>query len=556
MAGTRKFVKVFLASPGDLAEERRAAKVIVDDFNNELAETFGCQVELVGWEDTLPELGRPQGIINRDLDGCDLFVGMLWKRWGTPPGTSPYTSGFEEEFERSLARSEREGRPAISLLLKQLADDELTDPGEHLKKVIAFRERVFGERKLLAGGFADLSDFQRKFRKCIVAFVKRQTEADTEAASEKDQAPLAETQTTQLAEPGPTTPLSVEGVRFLRKFVSTAEKATDEQPLAADEVARLRLLSIIAAVGGNDQLSLGSHDANLLFKARTKFDFGRNELHGLVDSGLDHFTQENVPVWHWVAAVNGFKGSILPICTVIGPSERRVGALKAMRLIAEPIAEEERFGRKEIIPTWFSKGAENPVRVAALEYLGDCGQLSDLPAINEEFAKNETQTASAAANAIIRITLRNDRRAAMEVLYTLQPSTVKQELLDDLFTRDVEFDDEILLRGLSHRNTSVRRTVIQLLRKRRALDASVVEPLLNDGDAEVRYEAMQALIATGRHYSIEQAKAVLVRKNPNATGLGLFALRPTDTEGEAVLDRYAEQYFDGLNLVQLNEEGQ
>jgi len=83
MAGTRKFVKVFLGSPGDLADERRAAKVNVDDFNNELAETFGCQVELVGWEDTLPELGRSQEIINRDLDGCDLFVGMLWKRWGT-----------------------------------------------------------------------------------------------------------------------------------------------------------------------------------------------------------------------------------------------------------------------------------------------------------------------------------------------------------------------------------------------------------------------------------------------------------------------------------------
>ena len=554
MAGTRRFVKVFLGSPGDLTEERRAAKVIVDDFNSELAETFGCQVELVGWEDTLPELGRPQEIINRDLDGCDLFVGMLWKRWGTPPGACPYTSGFEEEFERSLARSEREGRPAISLLLKQLTDSELTDPGDHLKKVIAFRERVFGERKLLAGAFGDLSDFQRKFRKCVVGFVKRQSEADAETASEKDQAPLAETQTTQAAEPGPRTPLSVEGARFLRRFVSAAEKATDEQPLAADEVARLRLLSTIAAVHGNDQHSMGSHDANLLYKARTKFDFGRRELNGLLDSGLDHFSHENVPLWHWIAAVNGFKERILPICSVIGPSERRVGALKAMRLIAEPIVEEEHFGRKEIIPMWFSKGAENAVRVAALEYLGECGQQSDLPYLNEEFGKNETQTISAAANAVIRITLRNDRHAALEALYTLQPTTVKQDLLDELFGRDAEFDDEILLRGLNHRNTSVRRTVVKLLRKRRTLAASVAEPLLNDGDGEVRYEAMQALIASGRSFSVEQAKAVLVRKSPNATGLGPFALSQTDTEGEAVLAQYIEHFFDSLTVAQLEEE--
>jgi Domain of unknown function (DUF4062) len=554
MAGTRRFVKVFLGSPGDLTEERRAAKVIVDDFNSELADTFGCQVELVGWEDTLPELGRPQEIINRDLDGCDLFIGMLWKRWGTPPGVSPYTSGFEEEFERSLARFEKEGRPSISLLLKQLTDNELTDPGEHLKKVIAFRDRVFGGRRLLAGAFADLSDFQRKFRKCIVGFVKRQAETDAEAATEKDQAPLADTPTIQAAAPGPTTPLSVEGARFLRKFVSTAEKATDEQPLAADEVARLRLLSIITAVHGNDQQSLGPHDANLLYKARSKSDLGRRELNGLLDSGLDDFRHQNVPLWHWLAAVNGFKVSILPICSVIGPSARRIGALKAMRLIAEPIVEEEHFGRKEIIPTWFSKGAENAVRVAALEYLGDCGQTSDLPYINEEFLKNETETTSAAANAVIQIMLRNDRRAALEVLYKLQPTIVKQCLLDELFSCDAEFDDEILLRGLNHRNTSVRTTVVKLLRKRRTLVASVAEPLLNDGDGEVRYEALLALIASGRSYSVEQAKAVLVRKNPNATGLRLGALSWADTEGEAVLVRYIEQCFDSLTVAQLEEE--
>lgn len=554
MAGTRRFVKVFLASPGDLTEERKAAKLIVDDFNSQLAEPFGYQVELVGWEDTLPGVGRPQEIINRDLDGCDLFVGMLWKRWGTPPGTEPFTSGFEEEFSRSMARNEKEGRPEINLLLKELDAASLADPGDHLKKVLAFKERVFAEKKLLARTFSDLRDFEGKFRRCIQGYVIVITNKDRAAASEKDQAPLAETQTTQASEPGPTTPLSVEGARFLREFVKTAEEATDEKPLAADEVARLRLLSIIAAVHGNDQQSLGAHDANLLFKARTKFDFGRRELNALLDDGFDHFKHENVPIWHWLAAIGGFKESMLPICSVFGPTDRRVGALKAMRLISEPIVEEEHFGRKEIIPTWFSISAESAVRVAALEYLGECGQSSDLPHINEVFAKNETQTTSAAANAVIRITLRDDRRAALEALYTLQPSTVKQDFLAELFSRDAEFDDEILLRGLSHRSSLVRTTVVKLLRKRHALVASVAEPLLNDGDAEMRYEALQALIASGRSYSIEQAKAVLVRQKANATGLGLFAMGQTDTEGEFFLERYKRQYFDTLTDVQLEEE--
>ncbi len=517
-----------------------------------MADALGYQVELVGWEDTLPGVGRPQAIINRDLDGCDLFIGMLWKRWGTPPGTEPYSSGFEEEFGRSMTRNAKEGRPEINLLLKDLDAASLADPGDHLKKVIAFKEQVFSEKKLLAGTFSEIRDFEVKFRKCIQGYVIALANQDKASESEKDQAPLAEIPTPPSAQPGPTTPLSVEGAIFLRNFLTTAEKATDDHPLSAEDVARVRLLSIIAAVHGNDQQSLGSHDANLLFRARTKFKFGRRELSALLDDGLEHFKQENVPLWHWVAAIDGFKNNILPVCSVVGPTPRRVGALKAMRLIAEPILEEEHFGRKEIVPLWFDKSAETALRLAALEYLSECGQSADLIHINEEFARNETQTTSAAANAIVRITLRDNRRAALEALYNLQPSTVKQDLLDALFSHHAEFDDEILLRGLSHQNALVRTTVVQLLRNRRALAVTVADPLLNDSDARVRYAALRALVASGRSYTVEQAKAVLVLKN-SAPGQGVFAMGQADTEGEVFLERYVSQLFDSLSIAQLEE---
>jgi len=59
MTDTRKLLKVFLASPGDLGEERKIAKAVVDEFNALLAENFGYHVELVGWEDTVSVFGRP-----------------------------------------------------------------------------------------------------------------------------------------------------------------------------------------------------------------------------------------------------------------------------------------------------------------------------------------------------------------------------------------------------------------------------------------------------------------------------------------------------------------
>src|ERR1022692_1811376 len=52
---------------------------------------MGVQLDALGWEDTLPGKGRPQGLINADLKNADLIVFVFWKRWGTPTGS--FSSG-------------------------------------------------------------------------------------------------------------------------------------------------------------------------------------------------------------------------------------------------------------------------------------------------------------------------------------------------------------------------------------------------------------------------------------------------------------------------------
>jgi hypothetical protein len=136
MTDIRKIIRVFLASPGDLPEERRAAKVVVDETNYGFANELGYQIELVGWEDTVSVYGRPQAIINAELDRCELFLGLMWKRWGTPPAADgPYTSGFEEEFRRSVDRRRNEGRPEISLLFKDMPPRCLVWVGKLLQAI-------------------------------------------------------------------------------------------------------------------------------------------------------------------------------------------------------------------------------------------------------------------------------------------------------------------------------------------------------------------------------------------------------------------------------------
>ena len=102
MAEHYRRLTVFLASPGDLHPERKAAKEAIDSLNGILGRQLNWHVELRGWEDTLPGFGRPQEIINKDVDACDLFVGLLWRRWGS--ATGEFSSGFEEEFERARKR--------------------------------------------------------------------------------------------------------------------------------------------------------------------------------------------------------------------------------------------------------------------------------------------------------------------------------------------------------------------------------------------------------------------------------------------------------------------
>src|SRR4051794_8776467 len=106
VSNTKHVFTVFLASPGDLQPERGRVKVNIDEFNVTIGRHFGYYIELLGWEDTLPGAYRPQSKINEDVDRCELFIGVLWRRWGEPPGGGEFTSGFEEEFARAMRRQE------------------------------------------------------------------------------------------------------------------------------------------------------------------------------------------------------------------------------------------------------------------------------------------------------------------------------------------------------------------------------------------------------------------------------------------------------------------
>jgi hypothetical protein len=125
------------ASPSDLDEGRIILNKSINRLNK-IVRKIGWHIDLYRWEDCIPGSCRPQEKINKDIDHCGLFLGMLFKRWGQ--ATGQYSSGFEEEFCRAKKLNSETGTPEIWMFFKKVDPSSLKDPGDQLKNVIKFRE--------------------------------------------------------------------------------------------------------------------------------------------------------------------------------------------------------------------------------------------------------------------------------------------------------------------------------------------------------------------------------------------------------------------------------
>jgi Domain of unknown function (DUF4062) len=100
-------LRVFVATPGDLADDRTVVQTTIDEHNGRQADD-ATRFEKVGWESVRGTAQRPQEAINDLVGECHFMIVMFRKSWGSAPG-SPwgYTSGTEEEFVHgsSAARS-------------------------------------------------------------------------------------------------------------------------------------------------------------------------------------------------------------------------------------------------------------------------------------------------------------------------------------------------------------------------------------------------------------------------------------------------------------------
>ena len=144
--------QVFLASPSGLDGERSTVRNRALSFNQRSGFERRVVFRIAGWEDVPGAVGRPQETINGELLESDYLIVLLWDQWGSAPAIAgPYSSGTEEELFVAIHALQDAERPMrdVLVLFKGVPQRQLSDPGDQLRAVFAFRRRLEAGKEVL-----------------------------------------------------------------------------------------------------------------------------------------------------------------------------------------------------------------------------------------------------------------------------------------------------------------------------------------------------------------------------------------------------------------------
>jgi hypothetical protein len=172
-------LRIFVASPGDVKVERDHVSKVINDLNKGvMANKLKLFLQMLDWRNLPPEMGRPQQVIldQLPLETWDIFIGILWSHFGTPPGAihpetgEPYLSGTHEEFNSAYRlwkknQEEEKDRPRILIYRCKRSIPADSDPNQ-LKLVQDFFAgfEVAGTHPGLYQTYETNDDFARRLR--------------------------------------------------------------------------------------------------------------------------------------------------------------------------------------------------------------------------------------------------------------------------------------------------------------------------------------------------------------------------------------------------------
>ena len=168
-----KVINVFIASTNDLGSERNTIKCIAEELNITFAD-WNVQFKTWGWETFMTpgmHVHGTQGKIDEQCrsDGCDVVIGVLWKRLGTP--TSTGETGTEHEINQAIAGWRRCQTPKVMVFFsKKAVPPGALEDAEQAVSLEMFKKRLPPE--IVPMSYKSLKDFERQVRNALTSHLK------------------------------------------------------------------------------------------------------------------------------------------------------------------------------------------------------------------------------------------------------------------------------------------------------------------------------------------------------------------------------------------------
>ncbi len=192
-----RHIRIFLSSPGDVADERGLALDVLDKLPYDPLLRGKITLEIVAWDkpgaDT-PMLATttPQEAINQGLPlpgQCDIVIVIFWARMGTPlpdkykkPDGERYFSGTEWEYLNAFDEAQKTGLPLLVVYrrMEDVAlnprDDDFMAKYEQWQRVQAFFADFVNPDGSIEQGYNQYQtpeEFRQKFETHVRVLIKR-----------------------------------------------------------------------------------------------------------------------------------------------------------------------------------------------------------------------------------------------------------------------------------------------------------------------------------------------------------------------------------------------
>ncbi len=471
---TRTVLTVFIGSPGDLQVEREAAHKVIDGLNSHLARNLEVFVELRGWEDTLPGFSRPQDKINEDVRRSDLFVGLVWRRWGTLTGE--YSSGFEEEYAVAKEQRSKEELEDIWLFFKEVPEEMLRDPGDQLRKVQEFKEDVTSRREVLYDTFQSTEEWSTKLFNYLSDYLTKDLNKE-----EPSQVGMTPTTDTVLAER--ISENSIE--QSMAAVLATVTEGTPEE-VSVLQVARAQIASSsVFYLKRRDSQLIGAHENNLLYASRTEVQLTRVEQVYVIRN-LAADSNSLIAGWFWFNETPKWISDVLVAISKADELENvRLGALQLVEHVNSDL-------ELERIESLFDD--QNKLVAASAVRLYGQRAPSAFNKLDELTRHESEEIAATAWRAALGILVRYDVQRAVN--WALDETLSHKPSYIDVLAPLWSYADTDVIKGLLKAGGAVvKRKAFEIVRG--SLDEDEVKNVLADPDVRLKSAAYMELVHRG-----------------------------------------------------------